>query len=137
MNNTNGILLKSKTIAVVGFSLNPERPSNRIARYLKLNGYNVFGINPNVKVNSFDGILCFSSLDEIPVKADIINVFRRSEFAKDAVDEAVKMKEKPELIWLQSGVMNEEAKQTAMKHGIEYVENKCIMTEHQKLILKI
>ena len=129
------IFNNSKVIAVIGFSENPARPSNRIGRYLTGNLYTVYGVNPKLAGKSVDDIICYSSLDNVPCKIDIINIFRRSEFLTVIVNEVLMLKEKPSVIWTQVGVIDSGAKDLAYINNLEYVENKCIMTEHQKLFL--
>lgn len=107
------------------------RPSNRIARYMDGNDYKVYGINPRLGGKVIDEIKCFSSLNEVPERVHIINVFRRSEFVSDLIDEIIEMKLRPDVIWTQIGVIDGEAKNKALRSGFLYVENKCIMVEHQ------
>ncbi len=126
-------LNSNKIIAVVGFSDNHLRPSNRIARYLKGNGYKVYGVNPKFDNEQVDEISCYSKLKEIPENADIINIFRRSEFVEDLMKEILALNYKPNVIWTQIGVISSEAKKLAESNGIKYIENKCIMVEHAKI----
>ena len=135
MNSLNEIFNDCKVIAIIGFSENPARPSNRIGRYLKGNLYTVYGVNPELEGKSVDGIICYGSLKNIPSKIDLVNIFRRSEFLTGILNEVLKLNEKPSVIWTQYGVIDSAAKDLALKNNIEYVENKCIMTEHQKLFL--
>lgn len=126
-----GEILKSNTvIAIVGFSDNHTRPSNRIGRYLLGNGYNVYGINPKLENKIVDEIRCFASLKDLPVSAGIINIFRRSEFLYDLMKEIIQLKLKPKVVWTQIGVISREAGSLAEENGILYIENKCIMVEH-------
>lgn len=127
------ILSVNKIIAVVGFSNNRERPSNRIARYLHGNGYKVFGVNPRFDRDEIDDIICHSSLKNVPEQIDIVNIFRRSEFVFDLVNEILELDYKPKVIWTQIGVISNEAKELAVSRGIVYIENKCIMVEHNKI----
>ena len=129
------IFNNSKVIAVIGFSENPARPSNRIGRYLAGNSFTVYGVNPVLKGKSVDDIICYDSLINVPFKIDIVNIFRRSEFITGIVNEVLMFKVRPSVIWTQYGVIDSAAKDLALKNNIEYVENKCIMTEHQKLFL--
>jgi hypothetical protein len=127
------ILKDYKTIAVVGFSDNPERDSNEVTLYMKKMGYRMYGVNPKLGGLTVKGIKCYSSLGDIDFKVDIINVFRRSEFIPGVVDEVLKMKYKPDVIWVQSGITSEKAKEKAEKNGFVYLENKCILIEHKIL----
>lgn len=127
------ILDNFKVIAVVGFSDNHLRPSNRIARYLAGNNYKVFGVNPRLGGKTIDEIKCYSALKYINEEIEIVNVFRRSEFIADLFNEIIELKYKPQVIWTQIGVIDGEVKGRALKDGYEYVENKCIMVEHQNI----
>lgn len=130
------IFKNARTIAVVGFSDNRSRASNRISRFLVSNGYEVYGVNPDLSGKSIDGIRIYGSVKNIPVKIDIINIFRRSEFLYDLIKEILLLKEKPAVIWTQIGVIDSRAGDLSLKHGIFYIENKCIMTEYQNLNLQ-
>lgn len=130
------ILNKYNSVAVVGFSQNHNRPSNRIGRYLLENGFKVFGVNPGLANKNIDGIQCFESLKSIESEFEIVNVFRRSEFLLNLVNEILLLKSRPAVVWTQFGVIDTEAKNLSLKNSVYYIENKCIMTEHQKLILK-
>lgn len=127
------ILTDCNIVAIVGFSDNHTRPSNRIGRYLLGNGYKVYGINPRLSNREVDEISCYGSLTELPEHAEIINLFRRSEFVKDLMDEILELDYKPKAVWAQVGVISYEAMQLAKENGIEYIENKCIMVEHTKI----
>jgi predicted CoA-binding protein len=123
------ILKESKTIAVVGMSKNPEKAAHRIPKYLKSVGYKIIPVNPTAV--EILGEKAYSSLDEIPVSVDIVDVFRPSEHTPAVVGSAIKLK--PKLIWLQLGISNEDSKSLALENGIAYVENKCLMVEHRKI----
>ncbi len=127
------ILTSNKVVAVVGFSDNRERPSNRVARYLHGNDFTVYGVNPRFDGKEIDEIVCHTALKNLPEHADIINIFRRSEFVFDLVNEILELDYKPNVIWTQIGVISSEAKELAESRGIVYVENKCIMVEHNKI----
>jgi len=122
-----------KNIAVLGFSDRRDRASNRIGRYLKENNFNVTGVNPVPDTNSADDITIIKSLSELPENTEIINIFRRSEFIYDHVIEILKMKTLPKVIWTQLGVIDPAAKELTVKNNIQYIENKCIMVEHNKI----
>lgn len=121
-----------KNVAVVGFSDNRTRPSNRVGRYLQGNGFKVYGVNPKLENSIVDEINCFGSLKNLHFEIDIINIFRRSEFLYELVKEILFMKFKPAVIWAQVGVIDNDAKLLAESNGFLYIENRCIMTEHQK-----
>ncbi|MCE1165436.1 MAG: CoA-binding protein [Bacteroidetes bacterium] len=129
--NTKEILQKYKTIAVVGYSDNPDRDSHGISDFMNSHGYTVYGVNPRLAGKTIDGIKCFASLKDIPYKINIVNIFRRSEAVKGIVGEVLNMDEKPEVIWAQLGVISPEAGKLAEDNGFVYIENKCIYVEHK------
>lgn len=129
--DTKEILEKYKNIAVVGFSDNQDKDSNRIAVYMKNNGFNIIGINPKLDGKEIDGIKCFSHLSDVKDKINIINIFRLPIAVPGIVEEACKLENKPEIIWTQLGIINESARKLAEDNGFIYVENKCLYIEHK------
>ncbi|HLZ44316.1 MAG TPA: CoA-binding protein [Gemmatimonadales bacterium] len=125
------LLQQARTVAVVGLSPNPMRPSNTVARYLQRSGYAVIPINPGHK--EILGEQSYPTLtDAVRDHAiDIVDVFRRSENAGVAVDEAIPLK--PKLIWLQLGVVDPAAAQRAGAAGVPFVMDHCIAIEHHRL----
>ena len=124
------ILESCKTIAVVGCSSNPEKAANRIPKYMQEHGYKIIPVNPNS-----ENILSekpYKSISEIKKKVDIIDIFRPSEECLEVVKESIKLN--PKVIWMQLGIINEEAKKLAEKNGIKVVMDKCLMVEHKKLM---
>jgi predicted CoA-binding protein len=128
MNNICEILKSSKNIAVVGISNKPGRDSGWIAKFLKEQGYNVFGVNPTLK--EFEDIPVFSSLKDIPEPIDIVDIFRRSQFVMDVVKEAIEINAKT--IWMQLGVINYEAEKMALNAGLKVIMNHCIAVEYRR-----
>ena len=118
-----------KDIAVVGLSPNPSRPSNYVSKYMLENGYNIIPVNPGHQ-SIFD-IKCFSSLGRIPYSIDIVNVFRNSKYVLPIIKDALFIKSK--VIWLQDGVESNEGKILALKSGIKFVSNDCILRRHRSL----
>lgn len=119
-----------KNIAVVGMSAHGEKPSHFVPEYLLQKGYNIIPVNPNT-----DEILqrkCYDRVSEIKQEVDIVNVFRKSEDVMDVIKDLLK-KEGIKLIWLQKGIFNEEAMGLAKKNGIDFVYNRCMMEEHERL----
>ncbi len=129
-NLVKALLTESQTIAVVGLSPNPSRPSNGVTRFLIDKGYEVYGVNPGH--SSILNRPCFESLSLIPRPIDIVDVFRNSEFVPDIVTEAIRLKAKA--IWLQEGVSHAESEELARKAGLFVISNKCILKEHLRLI---
>lgn len=119
-------LKEYKTVAVVGISHNPMRPSRDIAEYLKMHGYTVVGVNPAIK--QAGDIDVYPTLKDIPFPVDIVDVFRRSESVPEIMDDVLAIK--PKMLWLQLGIVNNEAMDIASKAGIETVQNRCILVEH-------
>lgn len=123
------ILRESKTIAVVGLSPDPHRPSNGVARYLQAHGYRIVGVNPGE--TELLGEPCYPSLGAIPFAVDLVDVFRRSEFTPAIAEEAVKIG--AQALWLQLGVVNLEAGATAERGGLRVVMDRCTEVEHARL----
>ena len=119
------ILRTSKTIAVVGISDRPDRPSNDVAHQLMRRGFTIIPVNPRLK--EWNGIPAYNYVSEIPdhIMIDIVDVFRRSEATPDTVRDVLKRNAKPRCIWLQLGIVNNEAKQLTEGAGIFYVEDRC------------
>jgi len=122
-------IFELKTIAVVGMSPKPERPSHYVALYLKENGYDIIPVNPGH--DEIAGLRSYPSLKDIPVAVDVVDVFRRSEFvepiAKDAIDIGAKA------LWLQDGVINDEGSKLAEDAGLMVVMDDCMLRQHRQL----
>lgn len=125
------ILKESRKIAVVGISDKPERDSYRVAKYLKAHGYEILPVNPVLE--SWDGQTVYKSLLDIPegTGVDVVDIFRKSEAVPPIVEESIRIR--PRAVWLQEGVVNEEAAETAKKGGLLVVMDRCMMKEHGKL----
>ncbi|HSK99555.1 MAG TPA: CoA-binding protein [Rubrobacteraceae bacterium] len=125
------LLEGSRTVAVVGLSDRPYRTSHAIARTLQDSGYRIYPVNPNLR-GSVLGEEPYATVEEIGEPVDIVDVFRRSQFvmpvAKDAVLAGAKA------LWLQSGVVNEEAASYAREHGLIVVMDRCIKVDHARLV---
>lgn len=123
------LLAKSKTIAVVGLSDKPDRDSYRVAQYMQEKGYRIIPVNP--RIETVLGEKAYPDLASIPEQVDIVNVFRRSEETPGVVKDA--LPKKPVAIWLQLGVMNEEAAALAQSEGVPVIMDRCIKIEHNRL----
>jgi len=123
------ILRGNRIIAIVGLSNNPERPSYQVGSYLKEKGYTIIPVNPNEKVILSE--TSYPDLSSIPVHVDVVDIFRRSEDVPPIVAEAVKIG--AAAVWMQEGVINEEAAASARKAGLKVVMDKCMKKEHAKL----
>ncbi|HEY3276813.1 MAG TPA: CoA-binding protein [Syntrophorhabdaceae bacterium] len=126
---TKEILGTSHTIAMVGLSPSEEKPSNGVARYLKKAGFRVIPVNPGYE--EILGEKSYKSLSDIPDKIDVVDIFMRADRLLPVVEEAIKIK--PKAIWLQLGIVNEEARALAGKAGIPFVMDKCMKIEHSRL----
>lgn len=124
-NSIETILNEAKTIAVVGYSDKPNRPSYQIGQFLQKKGYLVYPVNPTL--SEIDGQRCYSSLSEIPSPIDIVNVFRRGEYLPEIVEECIRLKIK--ILWIQVGIFNAQAQQKAIDSGIQVIVNRCIRTD--------
>lgn len=125
------ILKESKTIAVVGLSPEPDRPSHGVAAYLKSKGYKIIPVNPAVP--EVLGEKSYPDIKSIPatVKVDVVDIFRRPEFVPPIVEDAIKIKAKA--VWMQEGIVHEEAAKKARDAGLLVVMDRCMMKEHAKL----
>jgi predicted CoA-binding protein len=126
------ILKGFHVVAVVGLSANKERPSYGVSDYLKKHGYKVIPVNPNE--DTILGERCYASLTLIDEQVDIVDIFRRSEEADTIVDEAIKIGAK--VVWMQEGVVNEQAAKRARGVGLEVIMDMCMMKEHRKMTKK-
>ncbi|MBM2824636.1 MAG: CoA-binding domain protein [Dehalococcoidales bacterium] len=123
------ILKSSRVVAVVGMSSTPARPSFGVACYLKGNGYRIIPVNPQAK--EILGEVCYPNLSSIPEAVDVVDIFRRSEDVTPIVAEAIKIGAKA--VWMQEGIINEEAAALASKAGLLVVMDRCMFKEHQRL----
>jgi hypothetical protein len=121
------LLKRIKTIAVVGLSDSPLRPSYGVSAYMQTQGYRIIPVNPRIK--GALGEKAVASLAEVRERIDLVDVFRRSEFVPEIVDEAIRLK--APAIWLQEGVVHEEAAEKARRAGIFVVMDRCILKEHR------
>jgi predicted CoA-binding protein len=124
------ILLSAKTIASVGLSSNTEKESYWIVSYLKDQGYHIIPVNPTA--TEILGEKAYPDLASIPEKIDVVQVFRRSEDVPPVVDDAIKVGAK--VVWMQEGIVNEEAAQKAREAGLQVVMDACMRATHRRLI---
>ena len=129
MTNIPEILKSSRTIAVVGLSSNPMRPSNGVAAYLQRAGYRVIPVNPNE--SEVLGEKCYARLEDVPEKIDLVDIFRRPECVPEIVESAIRVGAKT--VWMQEGVVNQQAAERARAAGLEVVMDRCTLKEHRKL----
>lgn len=121
-------MLAGRRIAVVGASDRPIRPANYVPSYMMEQGYEVVPVNPQHA--TVWGFKSYAKLTEVPGKIDLVNVFRRPEFCADVVRDAIAAK--AGVVWIQSGIRSDEARQLARDAGLAYIEDHCIMVEHMR-----
>jgi predicted CoA-binding protein len=121
------LLTRARTIAVVGLSDNPLRPSHGVAAYLQSRGYRVIPVNPRIEFCL--GERAYASLLEVPDRIDIVNIFRRPQFVEEIVDQAIELK--VPAIWMQEEVIHEKAAEKARQAGIFVMMDRCILIEHR------
>jgi predicted CoA-binding protein len=122
------ILKKYKTIAVVGLSSNPARPSHGVTQYLQASGYRIIPVNPNER--EVLGEKSYARVEDVPERVEIVDVFRRAEDVPPVVDGAIRAGAK--VVWMQLGIENEAAAEKARAAGITVVMDACILIEHKK-----
>ena len=127
------ILRRTKTVALVGISANPVRPSYFVARYLTLKGMRVIGVNPGLAGQSLFGETVYADLTSIPDEVDMVDIFRRSEAVGPIVDEALARWPQLQTVWMQIGVTNQAAADAAEARGVDVVQNRCPKIEYQRL----
>jgi predicted CoA-binding protein len=121
------LLQTAKTIAVVGLTNSPFRPSYGVTQYMRSQGYRIIPVNPNI--TQWEGEKAYASLLDVPEKVDIVDVFRRSDAVPEIVEQTIQIK--APAIWLQEGVIHEEAAERARQAGIFVVMDLCILKEHR------
>jgi uncharacterized protein len=127
------ILNKYKTIAVVGLSSNPARPSFGVTEYMQGAGYKIIPVNPNE--TEVLGEKSYARLEDVPEKIDVVDVFRRAEDVPTVVEGAIRVGAKA--VWMQLGIENAEAAERARAAGLIVVEDACILVEHRRRIHKL
>lgn len=121
------LLAKAKSIAVVGLSSDPMRPSFGVSQYMQRKGYRIIPVNPNEK--TVLGEKAYDRLCDVPDQVDVVDVFRRPEFVPEIVDEAIRLK--IPFLWLQEGVVHPSAANKAREAGMIVVMDRCILKEHR------
>ena len=133
MSEIKDILAKYKTIAMIGVSKNPLRPSTIVMKYMQKYGYKIIPVNPRAKGEKILGEEVYEKITDIKEPVDIVDVFRPSKEAFPIAEDTVKIGAK--VLWLQLGIRDENAKKLMEKNNIDYVENKCTKMEYQKFFL--
>lgn len=122
------ILQRYRTLVVVGLSSNPTRPSHGVSAYMKAHGYRIIPVNPNEK--EVLGEKAFGSLEEVPEPVEVVVIFRRPEFVPAVVESAIAKRAK--VIWMQEGIIHEEAARRAREAGLEVIQDHCILKAHAR-----
>lgn len=130
--NIRDILQYNRTIAVVGLSPKPARPSYQVAMYMRRAGYIIIPVNPGH--DELLGQPCYPDLLSVPESIDIVNIFRRSEQVYPIVQDAVTIKAKA--VWMQEGIVNDAAARVAEKNNIHVIMDRCIMVDHQQYLIR-
>jgi predicted CoA-binding protein len=123
------ILEENKNVAVVFASADPNSPANSVPKYLSDNGYNIFAVNPSLE--EFNGTKAYSDLNSVPDPIDLVLIFRQSQFVVEIVEEAIAKQAK--VIWMQEGIINEDAALLALDEGIDVVMDHCMRATHKRL----
>ena len=135
MDNLKIILEKYKSIAMIGVSKDPKKPSTIVMKYMQEYGFKVYPVNPSVKGQKILGEDVYEKLTDIKADVGIVNVFRPSKEAEKIAEDTVKIGAK--VLWLQLGIKNDKAKEIVELNNIEYVQDRCTKMEYQKNFLKI
>ena len=135
MSGIKNILLKYKTIAMIGVSKDPSKPSTIVMKYMQKYGFKVIPVNPRAKGEKILGEQVYGKLEDIKIPIEIVNVFRPSKEAINFARDAVKIDAK--VLWLQLGIRCKEAKALVENNQIQYIENRCTKMEYQKIFLNI
>jgi uncharacterized protein len=124
------LVRESRTVAVVGLSADPKRPSHHVASYLRASGLRILPVNPAIQ--TWEGLPAYPSLDALPAVPDLVDVFRRPEFAAELAEQAVAVEAGG--LWLQMGVISERAATIAAAGGLDVVMDRCLMVEHREVV---
>ena len=128
------ILLDTRVIAMVGASIRPDRPSFRVGTYMAAQGYRVIPVNPGHAGETLFGETVVASLDTIPDKVDMLNIFRRADQIAPVVRDGLEALPGLKYVWMQLGLSNAEGRKLAEDAGLSVVEDRCFLIEHQRLI---
>jgi len=129
MDDIEKIIRESRNVAVVGISNKLGRPSLTVASYLKGQGYRIIPVNPTIQ--DVNGEKCYPDLGSIPEKVDVVDIFRKPQDVLPVVEEAIRIGAKT--VWMQEGIVNEEAAKKAKEAGLQVVMDKCMLKEHARL----
>ena len=128
------VLQTSKTVAVLGAHTDERKAAHYVPRYLDDNGYTVYPVNPVFEGETLFGSPVVASLGEVSEPVDVVNVFRRSEHLPSHLSEILALKPLPKVVWLQLGIRHEQVAQHLMDAGIDVVQDRCMLADHQRLL---
>lgn len=130
------VLKENKVIAVVGFHRDPTKPAYYVPEYMQRQGYTVIPVNPSLAARgeSFFGQKAVSTLAEIPLPVDVVEIFRRSDKVRDHLQDILNMQPLPKVVWLQLGIRDDQTAQELAAHGIEVVQDRCMLADHRAMI---
>ncbi|GAA5500855.1 uncharacterized protein YccU [Deinococcus xinjiangensis] len=130
------VLKENKVIAVVGFHRDSMKPAYYVPEYMQRQGYTVIPVNPSLAARgeSFFGQKAVSTLAEIPVPVDVVEIFRRSDKVRDHLQDILNMQPLPKVVWLQLGIRDDQTAQELAAHGIEVVQDRCMLADHRAMI---
>ena len=127
------ILRDTRTVAVVGVSDNPDRPSNEVYQYLaKFSDFELYPVNPNI--SEIDGVRVYPSLADLPVVPDMVDVFRRYDDLPGVLADTLAMNPRPKYLWLQLGLWHDEVGEQAQAAGVRVVMDRCLKVDYARLI---
>ena len=126
------ILNTVKTIAMVGVSANTSRPSYFAFKYLLERGYHMIPVNPGLAGQDLLGQKVYAKLGDIPEPVDMVDIFRASQYALGIVEQALALSPRPQVIWMQLGIRNDQAAEALAKAGIQVVQDRCLMVEYRR-----
>ena len=128
------VLKSARTVAVIGAHPDARRPAHYVPAYLKSAGYRVLPVNPRFVGETLFGEPCVATLDLLSEPVDVVDVFRRSEDVPGHLDEILKMTPLPRLVWLQQGIRNDDVAAQLMARGIDVVQDRCMLADHQRML---
>ena len=131
------VLTGARTIAIVGASPRRGRPSHGVMAYLQRHGYRTIPVNPNAAGDIIHGEKCYASLTDVPEPIDMVDIFRAARYAPAIVEEALALSPRPQVIWMQLGIRNDEAAVLAEQSGLKVVMNRCPKIEYGRLSSEI
>lgn len=128
------VLTENRNVAVLGAHIKPSKAAHYVPKYLKDAGYEVYPVNPVYQAEILFGKKPFNTLSDLDSPIDIVDVFRRSEHLPDHIDDILAMKPLPKVVWFQQGIKNDEVAQKLSDAGIDVIQDRCMLADHQRLL---